>query len=143
MRTGTELPRRPISSPSPKSLSLHTQPECCLHTGVAASTYTAALHTSPLDTRPYTCTHAALLAGISLCACRLTLTSLFVDVPACLHTDGDTLMHVHTHSHFYSTLPTTCTLILSTQPVMHISGSLAVRAPVNVHSVSTSTPRHL
>lgn len=142
MQTGTELPHRPISSPSHKSLSPHTQPECCLHTGVAASTYTAALYTSPLDIRPYTCTHCTTCRHLPsyMHFCRLTLTSLFIGIPACLHTDGDTLMQVHTHSHFYSILPAICTLTLSMQPVMHISGSFAVHAPVNVHSVSTSTP---
>lgn len=53
MRAGTELPRRPASSPSPKSPP-RTR---CLHTGVAVP-HTAAAHASPLDTRPYTRTRS-------------------------------------------------------------------------------------
>lgn len=141
--TGTELPQRPLSPPSPKPLSLHTQPACCLHTGVAASTHTASLHTSPLDTRPYTL--CATCRHLPLCTrfCRLTLTSLLVDIPVCLHTDGDTLRHVHTHSHFYSTLPAICRLTLSTSDAHLRSASCACgcKCTFGVHQHSPTPPK--
>jgi len=98
MQTGTELPRRLISSPSPKSRSPHTQPERCPHTGVAASTHTASLHTSPLHTHPYTrtlCTtcrhlplHAVLQAHthILVCRCSCLFAHRWRHPYACAHT---------------------------------------------------------
>lgn len=106
---------------------------------MAAPTHTPSLHTSPLDTRPYTLHTTSRHLPLRTLVCRLTRTPLFVDVPACLRTDRDTLGHVHMHSHFYSILSASRTLTPSTQLVMHTLGSL----PINVNSASTSTPRHL
>lgn len=128
MRAGTELPRRPPPNPLP-----------------AHAAYTQAWRflTPPLLSLPsrhwslHTHTRSPL-AGISLCA-RPSADSHPHPCLSTLHPDGDTLTRVHTRSRC-STLPAACTLTLG---VMHVSGALAVCAPVSERSVPTSTPRQL